>query len=158
MRKGLWFAGLVPILLTTASGCDAIFGDGYEVRLTTDAESYAAVRGARMEVTVDNRSDKVVYYLCSGEASVERYDHGDLVDTFGLGNCECLCPNPIEAGDTETREYRIDEYMMDWIEDGQDSESTVYRIRLKLYEDPEFEAELDPDDQRSNEFRIADQE
>jgi hypothetical protein len=145
----------ILILILAAVGCDAIFGDGYEVRLRTDEEVYPAALDERIELTVLNRSDQVVYYLCAGEVSVERYDEDDLVDTFGFGNCECLCPNPIEAGRSETREYTIDDRLMEWIEGGPNSENILYRIRLKLYEDEAFEAELDLDDQRSNEFRIA---
>jgi hypothetical protein len=137
------------------TGCDAIFGDGYEVRITMDKDEYLADPATEFTMTVNNRGDDVVYYLCAGEVFIERIEDDDLQDSNGaLPNCDCLCPRPIEAGETETWTFTLDQWVIDWIEAGPNTDDTEYRFRLKLYEDEAFEKELDLSDQRSNEFRL----
>lgn len=148
------FPWLLYAVALSASGCDAIFGDGYEVRITSDSEEYSASTSTSVSMTVDNRSDNVVYYLCFGEGSIERVIDGEVAGTFGFGNCDCLCPNPIEPGESETREYRLYQEMVDWIYDHPNPEDVTYRFRFVLYEDAEFDKELDVEDQRSNIFRF----
>jgi hypothetical protein len=155
MRVPLFNALLAAALAILMSGCDSVFGDGYEVRIRMDASEYAANTETLFSMTVDNRSDNVVYYLCAGEVFIERIEDDDLQDTNGaLPNCDCLCPRPIEPRQTETWNFTLDQWVIDWIQASPNTDDTEYRFRLKLYEDEAFEKELDLSDQRSNEFQM----
>lgn len=150
-------------LLAAASlvawGCDAIFGDDYDVRLQTDKEDYFATTSTEIMMSIENRGDNAVYYRCGGDVRFERFIDGDLDDTLGLPNCASLDPNPIEAGETEDRTITIDEIAVKWITEAfteqAGGETITYRLRLELFEDTEFEVELDAENQRSNEFTIS---
>lgn len=147
-----------PVLLAAslaAYGCDAIFGDDYEVRFQTDAEEYPATIFAEIGMTIENRGDNVVYYRCAGDLFIERFVDGDLDDTFGaLPNCASLGPTPIEAGESENRTLQLDENVVKWIDESPNPAESTYRLRLELFEDTAFERELDADDQRSNTFTL----
>ena len=154
--RSVWKSSLLlSVLIAALSGCDAIFSDGYEVRVELDNDAYLIAPGTELKVAIENRSDHAVYYLCGGEAYIDRYVEGEQVDSFGFANCECLCPNPIEAGQTEQRTYRLDEYLVEWIQAHDGPDRATYIFRLIMYEDTKFQIELDRADQESRPFAFV---
>lgn len=163
LRACVW-----TVLLCLVAGCSSVGSedDGFDVELLTDRSAYIADSTEVIRLSLTNRSEAPLHYICEIGISLEELDGGAVMKEWGVrGICESLAPGSIPAGGKRTFELSfrgindqirsIDEYT-DYGEARFDR-SIDYRLVIpNLYAEPGDDAEhlLPLADRVSNLFKI----
>lgn len=144
------------LLIFLFTGCELFPGSGESVLLRTDREFYNIDQNTVISLTVTNRLDDTIYYICTGQVYLEELKKGEVIDFWQVhGFEECLGRGPIEPGarhlfripinfaylQTDRRMPRLDE-------------TVSYRMRADLFHDTNFRVPVNPSMVLSNEFSL----
>ena len=148
-------ASIIAVATLSLAGCQLTdAGDLIEVELRTDKEFYIADTSTTIILSVTNKSEDPVFFICTGQIFLEELDVGQVIGTWMVHGFErCLSPVPIEADVTEV----FDLFGLGRIEEASYSESVRYRFRMDLFMDREFNQPLDEEDRLSDQFIIVEE-
>lgn len=145
------------LLLVSLAGCSLFGGDGGEVEVRTDDSSYTAIADETIELTVSNRSDDPIFYLCTGQIYLEELDGDTVAKSWMIhGFEECLSSEPVDVDQKETFDLSFDEKSaLGNIDGAAFSETVDYRLTVDLFRDRAFKRKITGSESRSNRFKIV---
>jgi hypothetical protein len=99
-------SGLIVWVLLAASACE-VFGSGdyFDVELVTDKSAYIADSTEVIRLSLTNRSERPVHYICGIGFSLEELDGSTVTKSWAVRfSCQSLHPGIISAGEELTFE------------------------------------------------------
>ena len=155
-------ASIIAVATLSIAGCQLTDArDLFEVELRTDKEFYIADTSTTIILSVTNKSEDPVFFICTGQIFLEEIDDGQVIGTWMVHGFEkCGFPVPIEANVTmifDFQFYVVDEFGLGQLEEASYSESVRYRFRMDLFMDKEFDQPLDEEDRLSDQFIIVEE-
>lgn len=153
MKTTLLFA--CTCLLIT--GCDLFGGDDTEIDIRTDETTYDAGPDDMITLSVSNKSEDPVFYICTGQIYLEELSGGQVANRWMVHGFEdCLSPEPIDVDEIEVWEIGFDEKSaLGNIQNAAFSQSVQYRLTVDLFWDRAFKRALSDSERRSNTFSIV---
>lgn len=145
------------VLVMTLSGCGLFGDDSSDIEIRTDANRYTSSPETVVELSVANKSDAPIFYICTGQIYLEELDGGRVNKRWMIhGFEECLGPGPIDSGEKETFELGFDEKSaLGNVQGAAFDEDTRYRMSVDLFWDRSFNRALSDEERSSNTFRIV---
>ena len=142
--------------ILVASGCSIFGGDDPEIEIRTDQNTYTPDPDVHVSLTVSNRSDDPVFYICTGQIYLEEISGGQVVGRWMIhGFEECLSPEPIDSDEEEVFDLSFDnKSALGNLNDALFDQSVEYRMTVDLFWDLAFNRPVGDDDRRSNRFKI----
>lgn len=139
-------------------GCNllSIHNEDDKVKLETNRDSYMADSDTVIQMTVTNNYDNAIYYICTGQVSLEELAVGMVIDSWLVHGFEqCLHRNPVKVNQSVTFEIPFESSLSPGrLKNGRFDESVDYRLRMDLYETEEVKQLIDKEDRLSNRFKI----
>lgn len=139
------------------SGCSLFGDDDPEIEIRTDKQNYAPNPDVAIQLSISNRSDDPVFYICTGQIYLEEIDGGQVISRWMIhGFEECLSPEPIDSDQKEVFELSFDEKSaLGNLTDAAFSQSVEYRLTVDLFWDLAFKRAVSDETRRSNRFTIV---
>ena len=155
MKRALLLIGAV-LALGVLGGCDLVNGDAdRRTAIRTNATQYIAPNDT-IRLTVTNRSDAPIYYICTGQVFLDEYAGDERTNSWMVhGFEECLAPRPIDPGAATSFEIPLSESALVQLDGALFTDAVHYRLRADLYADDQFDDALPCADRHSNRFSIT---
>ena len=156
---------IIAVATLSVAGCqptDAL--DLIEVELRTDKEFYVADSSTTIILSVMNKSEDPVFFICTGQIYLEELDDGQVIGTWQVHGFEkCGGFFPIDADVTMifdfqfyvVDEFGLEQFSLGQLEEASFSDSVRYRFRMNLFINTEFAQFLNEEDRLSNRISIV---
>ena len=140
-------------------GCGLFSDNGDGIHIKTDKDHYI-IEPSAIKLSVENQSDKSVYYICTGQVWLQEISENKVVNSWQVHGFEkCLARVPIEPDKSHTFELQLVSEAVSSIDQMADSarfdDSVRYRFEVDLYNDLELEEPLGEENRLSNQLSIV---
>lgn len=139
------------------AACSFFGDDDPKIEIQTDRERYSTAGDEVVSLSVLNKSNDPIFYVCTGQIYLEELDGDEVVNRWMVHGFEdCLSPEPIDVNEKETFEVGFDEKSaLGNVQGAAFDESVRYRMTVDLFWDQVFRRPLSEKERRSNTFQIV---